>query len=51
MRQLIVAVQISCTDQVGANPDKLRNHVREAALCGAGLAVLQELFEGVYLHG
>lgn len=49
MRQLIAAaVQISCTDEVESNLDKLENHVREAARRGAGLVVLQELFEGVY---
>ncbi len=49
MRQLIAAaVQIACNDQVGSNLDKLENHVREAARRGAGLVVLQELFEGVY---
>ncbi|WP_027061198.1 N-carbamoylputrescine amidase [Mesorhizobium loti] len=49
MRQLIAAaVQISCTDEVESNLDKLEIHVREAARRGAGLVVLQELFEGVY---
>ena len=49
MRQLIAAaVQISCTDEVEANLDKIERHVREAARRGAGLVVLQELFEGVY---
>ncbi|TPN88503.1 N-carbamoylputrescine amidase [Mesorhizobium sp. CU2] len=49
MRQLIAAaVQISCTDQVEENLDKIEGHVREAASRGAGLVVLQELFEGVY---
>ncbi|QKD03576.1 N-carbamoylputrescine amidase [Mesorhizobium loti] len=49
MRQLIAAaVQISCTDEVENNLDKLENRVREAARRGAGLVVLQELFEGVY---
>lgn len=49
MRQLIAAaVQISCADEVESNLDKLENHVREAARRGAGLVVLQELFEGVY---
>lgn len=49
MRQLIAAaVQISCTDEVESNLDKLENRVREAARRGAGLVVLQELFEGVY---
>ncbi len=49
MRQLIAAaVQISCTDDVEANLDKLEHHVRAAARRGAQLVVLQELFEGVY---
>ena len=49
MRQLIAAaVQISCTDEVETNLDKLEHLVREAARRGAGLVVLQELFEGVY---
>ncbi|PLP56379.1 N-carbamoylputrescine amidase [Mesorhizobium loti] len=49
MRQLIAAaVQISCTDEVEANLDKLEHHVREASRRGAQLVVLQELFEGVY---
>lgn len=49
MRQLIAAaVQISCSDDVGANLDKLEHHVREASRRGAQLVVLQELFEGVY---
>lgn len=49
MRQLIAAaVQISCTDEVESNLDRLETHVREAARRGAGLVVLQELFEGVY---
>lgn len=49
MRQLIAAaVQITCTDEVESNLDRLENHVREAARRGAGLVVLQELFEGVY---
>ena len=49
MRQLIAAaVQIACTDEVESNLDRLENHVREAARRGAGLVVLQELFEGVY---
>ncbi|MFD9900775.1 N-carbamoylputrescine amidase [Mesorhizobium sp. NPDC059025] len=49
MRQLIAAaVQISCTDDVEANLDKLEHHVREASRRGAKLVVLQELFEGVY---
>ncbi|TPM37923.1 N-carbamoylputrescine amidase [Mesorhizobium sp. B2-3-4] len=49
MRQLIAAaVQISCTDDVEANIEKLELHVREAARRGAQLVVLQELFEGLY---
>lgn len=49
MRQLIAAaVQISCSDDAGANLDKLEHHVREASRRGAQLVVLQELFEGVY---
>lgn len=49
MRQLIAAaVQISCSDDVGANLHKLEHHVREASRRGAQLVVLQELFEGVY---
>lgn len=49
MRQLIAAaVQISCTDEVEANLDKLETRIREAARRGAQLVVLQELFEGVY---
>lgn len=49
MRQLIAAaVQISCTDEIEANLDKLEHHVRAAARRGAQLVVLQELFEGVY---
>lgn len=49
MRNMIAAaVQIACTDDVGANLDKLELHVREAARRGAQLVVLQELFEGVY---
>ncbi|CAM5380112.1 nitrilase-related carbon-nitrogen hydrolase [Mycolicibacterium aubagnense] len=49
MRQLIAAaVQISCTDDVEANLDKIERHVREASRRGAKLVVLQELFEGVY---
>ncbi|MBN9216648.1 MAG: N-carbamoylputrescine amidase [Mesorhizobium sp.] len=49
MRQLIAAaVQISCTDDVEANLEKLEGRVREAAGRGARLVVLQELFEGVY---
>ena len=49
MRQLIAAaVQIACTDEAESNLDKLELHVREAARRGAGLVVLQELFEGVY---
>lgn len=49
MRQLIAAaVQISCTDEVDANLDKLEHHIREASRRGAQLVVLQELFEGVY---
>lgn len=49
MRQLIAAaVQMSCTDEVESNLDRLENHVREAARRGAQLVVLQELFEGVY---
>ena len=49
MRSMIAAaVQISCTDDVETNIDKLERHVREAARRGANLVVLQELFEGVY---
>ncbi|MBR2688972.1 MAG: N-carbamoylputrescine amidase [Aquamicrobium sp.] len=49
MRQLIAAaVQISCTDEIEANLDKLEHHVRAVARRGAQLVVLQELFEGVY---
>lgn len=49
MRQLIAAaVQISCTDEVEVNLDKIEHHVREASRRGAQLVVLQELFEGVY---
>lgn len=49
MRQLIAAaVQISCTDEIEANLDKLEHHVRAAARRGAQLVVLQELFEGIY---
>jgi N-carbamoylputrescine amidase len=49
VRQLIAAaVQISCTDKVEDNLDKIEHHVREAARRGAGLVVLQELFEGLY---
>jgi N-carbamoylputrescine amidase len=49
MSKLIVgAVQISCSDDVKANLDKLEIHVREAARSGAKLVVLQELFEGPY---
>lgn len=49
MRQLIAAaVQISCSDDIEANLEKLERNVREAARRGARLVVLQELFEGVY---
>jgi N-carbamoylputrescine amidase len=49
MSQLIVgAVQISCSDDVATNLDKIELHVREAARRGAKLVVLQELFEGPY---
>ena len=49
MTHLIVgAVQITCSDDVKSNLDKLEKHVREAARRGAKLVVLQELFEGPY---
>lgn len=49
MGDLIVgAVQIACGHDVQANLDKLEFHVRAAARRGAGLVVLQELFEGPY---
>ncbi len=49
MRSMIAAaVQITCTDDVETNLEKLERHVREAARRGAQLVVLQELFEGVY---
>ena len=49
MTHLIVgAVQITCSDDVKSNLDKLELHVREAARRGAKLVVLQELFEGPY---
>lgn len=49
MSQLVVgAVQISCSDDLNANLDKIELHVREAARRGAKLVVLQELFEGPY---
>ena len=49
MSNLVVAtVQISCTDDVNSNLDKLEMHVRHAASRGAKLVVLQELFEGTY---
>jgi N-carbamoylputrescine amidase len=49
MSHLIVgAVQISCSDDMNANLDKIELHVREAARRGAKLVVLQELFEGPY---
>ena len=49
MTHLVVgAVQISCSDDVNANLDKIELHVRDAARRGAKLVVLQELFEGPY---
>jgi N-carbamoylputrescine amidase len=45
---IVGAVQISCSDDVNANLDKIELHVREAARRGAKLVVLQELFEGPY---
>jgi N-carbamoylputrescine amidase len=49
MGHLIVgAVQISCSENINENLDKLEMHVREAARRGAKLVVLQELFEGPY---
>jgi N-carbamoylputrescine amidase len=49
MGHLIVgAVQISCSENIKANLDKLETHVREAARRGAKIVVLQELFEGPY---
>lgn len=49
MGHLIVgAVQISCSENIMSNLDKLEMHVREAARRGAKLVVLQELFEGPY---
>jgi N-carbamoylputrescine amidase len=42
------AVQISCSENINENLDKLEMHVREAARRGAKLVVLQELFEGPY---
>jgi N-carbamoylputrescine amidase len=49
MGHLIVgAVQMSCSESIKANLDKLERHVREAARRGAKLVVLQELFEGPY---
>lgn len=49
MSQLVVgAVQISCSDDLNVNLDKIELHVREAVRRGAKLVVLQELFEGPY---
>ena len=49
MKNLVVAaVQIACTDDLNANLDKLEQHIRHAAVRGAKLVVLQELFEGPY---
>jgi N-carbamoylputrescine amidase len=45
---IVAAVQIACGDDVDANVAKIEIHVREAARRGAGLVVLQELFEGPY---
>ena len=45
---VVAAVQIACTDDVNSNLDKLEMHVRHAAVRGAKLVVLQELFEGIY---
>ncbi len=45
---IVAAVQVSCTDDVKANLDKLEMQLREAARRGARLVVLQELFEGPY---
>lgn len=49
MSQIVVAaVQMACSDDIGDNLDRLEEQVRIAAGRGAGLVVLQELFEGVY---
>ncbi len=45
---IVGAVQISCSDDLDANLNKIDGHVREAARRGAKLVVLQELIDGCY---
>jgi N-carbamoylputrescine amidase len=45
---IVAAVQIACGEDIDANVAKIESHMREAARRGAGLVVLQELFEGPY---
>ncbi|MBK8458375.1 MAG: N-carbamoylputrescine amidase [Phyllobacteriaceae bacterium] len=45
---IAAAVQIACTNATEANLDRLEARIGEAASRGAGLVVLQELFEAPY---